>query len=172
MSFLNDQNINLRAVESEDLDFLLNMENDTLEWIQSENYQPFSRGVMKRYATGEHSLTAYGQYRFVIERAKDKVVIGAVDLFDYQSIHSRAGVGIYVLPTFRGKGIARRSLELLIEYARQVLNIELLFCSILETNENSIQLFQNAGFEKTGLRRAWAKIGGKRISVLLFQKEL
>ncbi len=172
MSSLRSNVLILRPIEAGDLSYLMQVENDSSEWIQSENYLPFSKTVMEKYVNGDHDLLKYGQYRFVLEVPNTSEVIGCIDLFNYSPIHSRAGVGIYVSTEYRGRGYAKEALNLLSEYCRGVLNIELLYCSILETNLTSLAAFESVGFKQTGKRISWSKIGKDRINVNLLQQEL
>ncbi|MFK7757193.1 MAG: GNAT family N-acetyltransferase [Flavobacteriales bacterium] len=172
MSFLRCNELFLRSIEPSDLEVLLEIENDTKEWIHSETYLPFSKSTMELYVKGEHDLITHGQHRFMIISEKAEAAVGAIDLFNYSAIHSRAGVGVYILERHRSKRLATKALNLICEYASQVLNIELLYCSVLASNEKSLKLFASAGFINTGSRPKWSKVAGKREDVILLQREL
>lgn len=172
MGFLQCNILKLRSIEPSDLNLLLAIENDSEEWVQSENYTPFSKTVMESYVRGEHDLVKFGQYRFMIELKNTIETVGCIDLFNYSSIHSRAGIGIYIVEKHRSNGYARKALSLISSYCKEVLNIELLYCSILESNKSSLSVFKSENFEETGERKSWAKVGGKRVSVKLLQKDV
>ena len=79
--------------------------------------------------------------------------IGAIDLFDFEPQHERAGVGILVYdPAQRGKGYGAEALALLEEYARTVLRLRQLWCNVLADNVPSLTLFERAGFRRVGVK--------------------
>jgi len=169
MDFLRSNGIKLRPIESTDLDFLWHVENDSKEWMQSENYLPLSKSVMEKYVSGEQDLIKHGQYRFIIEKEDTKERLGCIDLFDYQPVSSRSGVGIYIADMHRNNGIAKQSLRILCAYSKAVLNIQLLHCSILESNKKSQAVFMSQGFIVTGERPNWTTVNGKRCTIKLLQ---
>jgi diamine N-acetyltransferase len=83
--------------------------------------------------------------------------VGTLDLYDYSALHQRAGVGIAVLKTERRHGYAQAALTQLLSYAREALRLHQLYCTIAETNEASIKLFEKAGFQWVGLRQQWLR---------------
>lgn len=172
MNDLRSNMVSLRAIESSDSEILFDIENDTSGWVQSDNYLPFSMEVLGKYTSGQHDLVKFGQYRFMIENTSEQMLLGCIDLFDYNPVHSRAGVGIYILENHRNNSFGREALSLLISYAKDRLNLRMLHCSILSDNNNSIKLFKNSGFFQTGERQEWYLYNGVYKNVILFQKEL
>jgi diamine N-acetyltransferase len=81
--------------------------------------------------------------------------IGTVDLFDYEPLHHRAGIGIVISEPFRNKGFADDALKTLLTYCTDVLMLKQVYCNIGASNEESIKLFENNAFEKVGLKKAW-----------------
>ena len=172
MNDLRSNKVSLRAIESSDSKVLFDIENDTSGWIQSDNFLPFSKDVLSKYTSGQHDLVKFGQYRFMIENSLEPDPIGCVDLFDYNAVHSRAGVGIYILESHRNKSFGKEALELLISYSKERLNLRMLHCSILDNNETSKRLFNSLGFSETGIRNNWYLSNGAYRNVILLQKEL
>jgi len=157
----------LRALEPSDLSALLEAENNQEAYMNSDNYLPFSKAVLEKYLNGEHDLLKHHQYRYAIDANGE--CAGFIDLFDYNPVHSRAGVGIYIVENQRGKGIAFHALQRLIEVSKVKLNIEYLHASISESNKASLNLFEKCGFQKNGIRTAWQKRFGKRKAVVLYE---
>lgn len=91
----------------------------------------------------------------VDDRRHSGETIGAIDLFDFEPQHERAGVGILVYdPAQRGKGYGAEALALLEEYARTVLRLRQLWCNVLADNVPSLTLFERAGFRRVGVKRS------------------
>ncbi|MBF8964731.1 GNAT family N-acetyltransferase [Pontibacter sp. FD36] len=153
--FLRSEHTYLRALEPTDLDFLYTLENDTSTWHVGNTLTPYSKFVLEQYLENA-TLDIYTvkQLRLVIcNQAQEP--IGAIDLFDFDPLHSRAGIGIVVSAQYRGKGHASEALNLLLDYCQHTLQLHQVYCSITASNHSSIKLFKNAGFEEVGMRRDW-----------------
>lgn len=154
--FLTTERISLRALEPTDLDFLYALENDVSVWEVSNTAAPFSRYVLQKYLENAAAdIYETRQLRLVIE-AKNEAV-GAIDLFDFEPQHLRAGVGISVLAGFRRNQYASEALTLLKDYTRNFLNLHQLYASVPEDNEGSLQLFRKCGFVECGTKKDWLK---------------
>ena len=150
--------MHLRALEPDDLDFLYELENDPGIWGVSDTMGPVSRHALREYL--EHALADFyvvRQQRLVLAAAVGSPALGVVDLFDYDPLHQRAGVGITILGTARRRGYARQALELLKTHARQVLRLHQLYATVGADNAASLKLFRAAGFRRVGTRRAWLR---------------
>jgi len=95
--------------------------------------------------------------------------IGAIDLFDFDPVHLRAGVGILIQEEFRKKGYASEALSLLIRYSFSILGLHQLYTNITPNNKASIRLFEKNGFIKCGIKKHWLNEGGKWLDELMFQ---
>lgn len=171
MITLKGENCYLRALESDDLEFLYKLENDEQVWEVSETISPYSKFVLKEYLANSHrDIYEVKQLRLAICDYKHRL-LGFIDLFDFNPKNKRAGVGIVVLDKEdRNKGVGRESLTLLINYAFKVLDLHQLFANINEANQPSIHLFASLGFEKIGLKKDWVYRGGTFYNELMFQK--
>ena len=163
------ENIRLRALEPEDLDLFYKWENDSSIWKISQTYKPFSRYLLKRYLENAHKdIFTVKQLRLMIER--DGVAIGTIDLFDYEPIHARAGLGIWIVQeSNRRQGYAMESLRLIIEYAFFKLQLNQLYCNISANNQASINLFSALDFALIGVKKKWNKSPNGWEDELMFQ---
>lgn len=170
---LEGKNILLRALEPSDVDLLYKFENDTSVWVISNTYSPFSKYILNKYIENSHQdIYQAKQLRLIIDK-KDNVEnksIGAIDIFDFEPYHLRAGLGILISEKEnRNKGYANEVLEIIINYAFNYLNLKQLYCNIAENNTNSIQLFKKHGFKLCGTKESWIKMENKWINELMFQ---
>ncbi len=165
------KSVALRAVEPEDVDLLYQWENDMALWVYSETLKPFSKHQLKQYIKGINlDIYQSKELKLIIETEEpNPQVVGIIDLFDFDPYHNRAGVGIMVHKEFEGQGYASSALDLFIDYCFKNLGINQLYCSILLTNEKSIHLFTNKGFEQTGTRKKWRKIGKEFVDEGFYQ---
>lgn len=155
MSILQGENIQLRALEPEDINFLFSVENSDTFWEISYTQLPYSKHILKKYIENAHQdIYEAKQYRFAICNAQNQP-IGIIDLFDFVPQHQRVGIGILILPEYQNKGFASEALKIIKKYTFTYLNIHQLFAEISCENSNSIQLFEKLGFQKTGVKKDW-----------------
>ncbi len=141
------ESIKLRPLLPDDLDFLFAIENNERYWEVSGTTKPYSRDLLKKYIeASKQPLEIANQYRFVIEKIPSKSQLGFIDLFDYDSSASSAGVGIIIDPNFQNQGFGSMALGLLIDYCRKELGLKKLYCSIHANNRYSLQLFSKYDF--------------------------
>ena len=90
---LNGKNVNLRALEPEDLEFLYAIENNESFWEISHTQIPFSKYILKQYLENAHlDIFEAKQLRLLIENTSTKKQIGMIDFFDFNPQHKRAGI--------------------------------------------------------------------------------
>jgi len=145
--------ISLRLIEPQDFDLLLSVENDVENWAVSNTHTPFSRKVMREYVNSIQDITVQKQLRLAIEA--NGQVVGFIDLFEYDVIHSRCGVGILIFKAHRRKGLASEAVTLVEKYSREILHLHQLWCTISASNEISRKLFEKNGFVLTSTKKEW-----------------
>ena len=167
---MSENDISLRALEPSDIKILLEIENNTSYWKYSNRTEPYSRDLLEKYVDQQvQDIFQVRQKKFVITNLKEAVV-GFVDLFEFEPIHRRAGVGIILKENDQGKGFGIRAIKLLGNYAKQYLNINSLFANIAFENIKSIHAFETCGYEKVGLKKAWNFYQNKFHDEYLYQK--
>ena len=150
--------MHLRALEPEDLGFLYDLENDPSIWGVSDTLVPVSRHALREYlAHATADFYAVRQLRLVITAETGGPAVGVIDLFDYDPLHQRAGVGITIMASQRRHGYARQALELLKTHAREVLRLHQIYATVGADNGASLKLFRAAGFRRVGTRLAWLR---------------
>jgi diamine N-acetyltransferase len=167
---LRSDNIFLRSVETSDATRLLLWENNPLHWKVTDTEVPFSMTAIMQLIEQQQNFRSTGQLRLMICLTSTQEAVGTVDLYDADFKNGNASVGILIgEASERGKGYARESLVLLIEYARDLLALHNLSCSIQEDNDESVRLFKSVGFEKVGVRKEWFLLKGQRMDEIIFQ---
>jgi diamine N-acetyltransferase len=166
---LRGENINLRALEPSDLDVLYNWENDTSIWKVSQTIAPFSKNILAKYLENAHQdIFTAKQLRLMIE--KDNTPIGTIELFDFDPVNFRCGIGIWIVDEEnRRKGYAKESLTLIIKYAFSNLHLNQIYCNISSRNQASINLFGSLDFQLVGVKSKWNKTPEGWEDELLFQ---
>lgn len=169
---LSGSKINLRPVEPWDVDKLLEWENDSRNWRVSNTLVPYSKELIMRYIENAQDIFAAKQVRFIITEKDSLVPIGSIDMFEFEPLHQRAGVGILIEEGSRGKGYAIEALTLIEEYALSTVGIRNLFCNILEDNVESQRLFEKAGYVEIGRKIKWFNDQVDWLDELMYQKQL
>lgn len=147
--------IKLRALEPEDLDELYAIENDREIWDSGLTNVPYSRYALHDYiARQQADIYADRQVRLVVENA-EKIVVGLVDLFDFNPQHRRAELGIVVKKTFRGQGYGQAALAKMLDYARKTLHLHQIYAIVDAENHDSQRLFHQVGFEEKNRLKDW-----------------
>lgn len=161
--------ISYRALEPDDISQIYLWEND-LEICQvSLSKLPFSKYFLESYISQAHlSIQESGQFRFML-LDKDKHTIGCVDLFDYEAVHRRAGIGILIDSNFRSLGYASEAIQLMKNLAFDQLGLKQIYCTVGSKNIPSLRLFTSQGFLKIGLRKDWMFNNGMFTDVIDFQ---
>ena len=171
MENLDNIHIRLRALEPEDLETIYAWENDMSIWHLSNTLIPFSKSTLKQYLeTSRMDIFEAKQLRLIIELKYDSRPVGAIDLFDFDPFHQRAGIGILISnKNDRQQGYASEALQTLITYSFTVLRLKQLFCSITEDNQQSLRLFIKHGFVITGQKTDWIKKGDEWLTEYFLQ---
>ena len=160
---MEDKNIKLRAIEPSDADLIYEWENDSSVWHAGNTVEPFSRHIINQYVKNAHlDLFESKQLRLMIdlksEQGESVATIGSVDLFEIDSFHQKAGIGILIHKgKYRQRGYAGQAMNIIIRYAFDVLLLHQLYCNIDEDNEASLNLFKKKGFQVTGTKKDWIR---------------
>jgi diamine N-acetyltransferase len=169
---LESRTIKLRALEPSDVDLLYNWENDSSIWHLSSTLTPFSRFALEQYVMNSHEdLFTTKQLRLMIDLLQDEEVktIGCVDLFDFDPINKRAGIGILVIKEEREKGFASKALDIMINYAFSRLRLHQVYSNVLKGQKASLDLFKKKDFEIIGIKKQWVLFEGEWIDEYLLQ---
>ena len=165
--------ITLRALEPADIEMLYEWENNTEIWQVSNTVAPFSKHILAKYIKdSEGDLYLTRQLRLIIENEKG-IPVGAVDLFDIDHYHQRAGIGILIYSRDeRRKGYAGDALEAMEDYCLEVIGLRQLYANIPAANKASLALFEKTGFRHVGTKKEWLRTFSGWDDELLFQKFL
>ena len=171
MITLKGENIYIRALEPNDLEFIYAIENDQSIWEVSNTQTPYSRFLVKQYLENAHQdIYEAKQLRLAICQDQDYPALGLIDLFDFDPKNNRAGVGIVIQEQGnRNQNIGSEALELLIHYSFCHLNLHQLYANIGNENKASIALFTKFGFKNIGTKKDWNLVNGIYKDEAVFQ---
>jgi diamine N-acetyltransferase len=165
--------ISLRPLETDDIELLYQWENNMEIWNVSNTKTPYSKYILAEYLK-ESAKDIYEtkQLRLIIQN-EESVPVGAVDLFDFEPYHMRAGIGILIHSAEnRNHGYGSDALNAIFDYTVEALGLKQLYANISIKNEVSIHLFEKAGFIQTGIKKNWLKTATGWEDEVLLQKFL
>jgi diamine N-acetyltransferase len=153
--------IALRALEPEDLDCLYRWENDPELWQHGSTLAPYSRFMLRNYIETAQSQDPFQarQVRLMVVENASRQPVGTIDLYDLDSLHCRAGVGVFIEAAHRNRGWGQEALRLLHAYAAGTLLLHQLYACVPKNNDSSFHMLRNSGYETVGLLKAWLKTG-------------
>ena len=168
--FISDGNISLRIAEPEDARQIYEWENDRSVWRVSETSSPTSLFQVEQFLLGNSDLVTNRQLRLMVCLTDVDRPIGSVDLFDFDPVNCRIGIGILIEEAFRGKGYATKALSLCLEYLFHNVMVHQVHCLIDVRNKESRHLFQHLGFNECGCRKDWIKMPEGYLDAVFYQK--
>ncbi|SDR83490.1 GNAT family N-acetyltransferase [Winogradskyella sediminis] len=171
MVSLKGDNIYLRALEPEDLEFVFAIENDTSLWALSDTQTPYSRFLIKQYLeNAQQDIFEAKQLRLAICDNENQT-LGLIDVFDFDIKNKRAGIGILIQNyQNRNRGYGKQALELLVNYCFSTLHLHQVYANISESNVASLKLFESNGFQKIGLKKDWSFDGTMYTNEYILQR--
>lgn len=163
----------LRPLEPDDIELLYQWENNMEIWNVSNTKTPFSKFILAEYIIESvKDIYQTKQLRLIIQN-ENMEPVGAVDLFDFDPYHMRAGIGILIhKEENRNHGYATDALNAIFNYALEVLGLKQLYANISAKNEVSIHLFEKAGFTQSGIKKNWLKTPAGWEDEIFMQKML
>ena len=95
------KNVTLRRPKLLDLDQLLLWENNLENSLYSDNPIFYTIEQIEEFLTSDQDIFLDRKIRFMIDSSGSSV--GCVDLFEYDMVNSRAGVGIFIDEKYRNR---------------------------------------------------------------------
>lgn len=168
--YLVGDRIRLRNIELSDISFVKEVENDPENWEFSSTLAPYSSYSVEEYIKSEYlGIYQNKQQRFVVELKDNKTAIGLIDLFNFDPHNSTSEIGIFISKEYRKNKYGKESIDILLNYAFNHLELKTLIITISTDNIPSIKLFESCNFEKVGIIKSWKKWKQSRKDVTIMQ---
>ncbi|MFP4660944.1 MAG: GNAT family N-acetyltransferase [Halanaerobiales bacterium] len=98
----------------------------------------------------------------IVDIEKDEL-IGNCGLLDVDKLHRNAEVGIFIgNKGYWDKGYGSEAMNLLLDYAFNLLNLNNIFLRVHSFNKRAIRCYKKCGFKEIGRRREAYIVGGKK----------
>ncbi len=161
---LRDDRVLLRAIEEEDAQILMDLINDPE--VENAVYgwsYPVSLSAQKKWIA---NLSNNSTVRYAIEFEGRMVGVAIISSIDMKN--RTANMNIKLLQSAREKGIAARTVKLLIQYCYEELNLHCLTANVIERNSSSRKLWEKLGFQQDGILRDRVYKNGKYHNIIAY----
>jgi RimJ/RimL family protein N-acetyltransferase len=100
-------------------------------------------------------------------------VVGWCDVFpeENQRLSHRGGLGMGLIPEYRGQGLGAKLLSSVLEHAKKF-GLEKVELNVYTSNVSAIGLYKKFGFEEEGLIKRYRKLDGQYFDCLAMGKFL
>ena len=145
--------IRLRPLRMDDLDHIMAWANDweVTRTLLMGRY-PLTRENEKEWL--ESKLKASSEETVFVIETRDGKYLGGINLFRIQPIDRHAELGLVIgSKKDWGKGYARESMELLIRYGFETLNLHAIYLGVVSFHDRAIKLYRSLGFVEEGRLR-------------------
>lgn len=153
----------LRPLETEDAEFIAK----TINHKEVRDYlgrapKPINYKQQEEYI--QELSEDEDRAHFIIEHKG--VDVGHIFVENLENDYGRSHVGYFVHPQHHGKGIASKSLKMLVRYTFETLNRHKIRGGYLEGNPASRRVMEKAGFKEEGTERHYKYVDGEWKNVI------
>jgi RimJ/RimL family protein N-acetyltransferase len=162
---LSDGSVSLRLASERDIpEVLIAYQDDPQLHVRLGQDRPPSGAQLGTRAEMAEADRASGRFiaLTIVEPGSD-VCQGQVDVHHIDWGHGRAELGIWLAPQARGRGLARRSLRLVVRWLFEAWGLERVAVLTEPGNAAMIRAAQAAGFVDEGVLRSYARERGGRV---------
>jgi len=155
MRVLESDRMLIKPIEREDLSFLLDLRWDK-EIMDHLIHDPISRGSQEKWferltQSDDIALSIF------VKDGKDpsgKEIAGTVGLYNFNFRHQRATWRVRISPNFQGKGIAFETVNMVLDYGFNTLNLNKIVSDSFSDNAAIVKLSEKLGFKDEGLLKS------------------
>jgi diamine N-acetyltransferase len=158
------EKVNLRALELEDLDTIMENWNNLEMRRFLATAWPMSRSMERKWLERVTTMDPWrdGSLVLAIEDKKTQEFLGTVSLFDISKQDRRAEFGIAIHnPDNFGRGYGTDATRVMLWVGFHILGLNSIFLLTLDENERAQRAYEKAGFKRVGTFRQAAFILGK-----------
>lgn len=163
--FLEGEEVELRTVEEEDIEFLRDSVN--LPVIRRNILsvrKPENRDSSEDFF--ENVVCSDDTVHFLI--CKDGERAGIISVEDKGSVEKLGQLGLWIHPDYHNQGLGTESTELLIDHAFEQLDYHKLYARVHENNEASQSLWEKLEFEEEGRLKEHCYVEGEYLDVIMY----
>ncbi|NLC68806.1 MAG: GNAT family N-acetyltransferase [Clostridiaceae bacterium] len=168
-NLLDGDNVRLAAIREDDMDTIENWFNNVefLRYYDMLPAIPKSRGEVEKMIKDYQD--SQERFIFAIREKKTGKIIGIAGFDEIISSNGTATVFIGIGDeSFKGKGLGRETMLLLIDYGFNEMNFHRIQLNVISYNEVAIKMYEKLGFAREGTYREFISRDGKRYDMYLY----
>ena len=171
MPTLSRDGVVLREWNDDDIGVVMAVADDPLIPLISSVPTVADPASARAYVDRQRSRAPEGiGWAFAVAPSIDSPASGFVGVMWRDREEGRASIGYWAGPSARKLGLTTRAVALATDWAIEQPGLERLEAYIEPWNTGSIKVAEGAGFEKEGLMRSFAPVGGRRMDALLYAR--
>lgn len=131
------------------------------EPVRAEDY-PSKRSFQNRVYWGKRAAKSGSAFPFLLFRAKDRALIGALTLDNIRKGPAQTGtIGYWIGEEYARQGYMREALEAVVGFAFEQLDLSRIEAACLPENVPSRGLLEKSGFKYEGVAQSYLQIAGR-----------
>ena len=155
--FVEGEQVELRTIEEEDLEYLQEQVNDPQIWRSIGRNYPVNADQEQSFY--DDIVCSDDEVSLLI--ADDGGPVGTIGLHDVGSPSDTSEIGYWVDPKYHRKGYGSDAADRIIEYGFQQLGLHRIEARVFEFNDASKALLESVGFVEEGVHRDAEFIDGE-----------
>ena len=159
--FLESDDVELRTVEREDLEFCQQTLNDPDVRHGLALVEPLTSDDEAQWY--ESRVVESDDVHLLV--CDDGERVGTAGLNDVNGGSGTAELGYWIAPDYHGNGYATAAARLFVEYAFAERRLHKVYANAFAFNEGSQRVLEKVGFEREGVHREQAFIDGEHVDV-------
>lgn len=159
--FLEGNDVELRTVEREDLEFCQQRLNDP----EVRHGLGLSEPLTSDDEEGWYETCVLESDDVHLLVCDDGEAVGTVGLNDVSETFGNTELGYWIAPEYHRNGYATAAARLLVDYAFTERRLHKVYANAFAFNEGSQRVLENVGFEREGVHREQAFVDGEHVDV-------
>lgn len=156
--FIEGEDVSLRTIEEEDVDFLHEQVNDARIWRPIDRSTPLNRVQERGFF--DDVICDDGTVHLLI--VADGSPVGTLGFAPLDRETGTAELGYWVTPAHQRQGYGTEAVELFVAYGFDQLGLHRISARVMAFNEPSVRLLERVGFVREGTSREAVFVDGER----------
>lgn len=164
---LNSSRIKFVYFEPDYLEDIMKARSSSEFYDSFFEYEPLNR--KQQLSWWEQSFSKANEKNFILVTVNDSKFIGTISLVNIDFRNRKSELGrFYISSEHRNSGLGLESINLLIEYAFNHLNLNKVSLEVFSKNDNAKKLYLKSGFEYTGTLKQHIYKNGVYLDIDIF----
>lgn len=143
------ENIAFRVIERSDLEVLRSLHNESTTFLNLLNIDLVDEEGQIEWWRSLHKKQTDKRFTLCFSEEPEKL-FGRLRIQNINLLHNNCEVGLDILPEFRGKGLAVKSYNMVLEFLFQHYNMNMVYLRVADFNPNAKKVYEKVGFIETG----------------------